>query len=91
VSVNSVSVSKKIGDILLDLGYITLPQLHEALEYQKNTKGRIGWILVALGFINRIQLYECLALHYGLEFRKDTGNMESEIDSEKIREIWKVR
>ena len=87
MSVNSVSVSKKIGDILLDLGYITLPQLHEALEYQKNTKGRIGWILVALGFINRIQLYECLALHYGLEFRKDTGNMESEIDKPLLSDI----
>ncbi|MBI3815802.1 MAG: glycosyltransferase [Nitrospinae bacterium] len=71
---------KKIGDILLDMGHITMPQLHDALEYQRQKKGRIGWILVALGYINRIQLYKCLAVHYGLEFRRDTTNIEREID-----------
>ncbi|MEK7846920.1 MAG: hypothetical protein AAB257_08165, partial [Nitrospinota bacterium] len=71
---------KKIGDILLELGYLTQEQLHEALDYQKKTKGRIGWILTTLGYINRIQLFQTLAIHYRLDFRSDIENLLREID-----------
>lgn len=64
-----------------------MAQLHEALLYQKQKGGRIGWILVTLGFINRVQLYKALAVHYGLEFRMDTGNMEREIDKSLLSDI----
>lgn len=66
---------RKIGEIFLELGYINKTQLDEALEYQKQKKGRIGWIMTTLGFINRIQLFQTLAIQFGLEFRTDTENL----------------
>lgn len=78
---------KKIGEILIDHGFITKAQLDEALEYQNVSKGRIGWILAALGFINRMQLYEVLAVHFGLEFRNDTDLLIKEMDMALIPDI----
>ena len=78
---------KKIGDILMELGYLTQEQLHEALDYQKKTKGRIGWILTTLGYINRIQLFRALAIHYRLDFRNDIENLLREIDRNLLSHI----
>ena len=42
----------RIGDVLLQAGYINQNELDEALEYQKNNKGiRLGEALIKLGFI----------------------------------------
>ena len=78
---------KRIGEILIDHGYITPAQLQEALEHQKVNKGRIGWILVTLGFLNRLQLFQTLAAHFGLEFRKDAQSMETELDKALLSRI----
>ena len=43
----------KLGEVLLEAGYITQEQLSEALDYQKNspTKKLLGDALTELGFI----------------------------------------
>ena len=38
--------SKRIGEVLLELGYVTETQLNRALEYQRDKGGRLGWIIV---------------------------------------------
>lgn len=63
--------NKLLGEILVELGYITKDQLNIALSYQKEKGGRLGWILATLGFINRLKLYEALSLHFNIPFLKD--------------------
>ena len=55
--------NKKIGEILIELGFITQEQLNAALSQQKNAdaKKKIGEILVELGFLNEMDLLKCLA------------------------------
>ena len=52
----------RIGDVLLEYGYITQKQLEEALDYQKQNKGkRIGAVLIELGAITERQVLQALA------------------------------
>jgi len=54
--------SLRLGELFIELGYITEAQLNEALAYQKKypTK-RIGAILIELKLINETQLVQTLA------------------------------
>ena len=55
----------RIGDVLLQAGYINQNELDEALEYQKNNKGiRLGEALIKLGFITE---------HQQLDYGTDRG------------------
>jgi cellulose synthase/poly-beta-1,6-N-acetylglucosamine synthase-like glycosyltransferase len=72
--------SKRIGEVFLELGYITEPQLDRALEYQRHKGGRLGWILATLGYMTRLELYEGLAKHFGLPFETNTSYMRKRID-----------
>ena len=51
----------RIGDILIEYGYITADQLDKALAYQKeHPELRIGQALQALGFVSEKQVLEAL-------------------------------
>ena len=80
VQLKQAASSKRIGEILAGLGYITESQLYRALEYQKNKGGRLGWILSSLGIITRLELYEALSRHFGLPFITDVSYMMKNID-----------
>lgn len=52
----------RLGDTLIEMGYITDAQLGEALAYQKEHRGeRIGAILITLGFVTERQMLGALA------------------------------
>ncbi len=74
--------SKRIGDILLDAGYISPMQLDRALEYQQQVGGRLGWILATLGYINRLDLCSALAAHFHLPSTNDTSYMINNINKD---------
>jgi cellulose synthase/poly-beta-1,6-N-acetylglucosamine synthase-like glycosyltransferase len=74
------SSSRRIGQLFLELGYITQTQLDHALEYQRQKGGRLGWILATLGYVTRLELYEGLAKHFGLLFETDTLYLRQNID-----------
>ncbi|MEG0378157.1 MAG: type II secretion system protein GspE, partial [Eubacterium sp.] len=58
----------RIGDILVNDGYITEVQLQEALSYQKVDKSkRLGAILVEYGYVTEIQLLTALAQRLDLK------------------------
>ena len=60
----------RIGDVLVEGGYITKEQLDEALELQRNSKGprkRVGVILVELGYITELEANEALAKRMGID------------------------
>ncbi len=69
-----------LGELFLDLGYLTQTQLDRALEYQQYKGGRLGWILATLGYITRLELYEVLAKHFSLPFEKDIVYIKQNID-----------
>ena len=59
----------RLGDVLVELGYVNDDQIGQAIAYQKENKGvRMGGALIALGFITEHQMLEALGkrLNYTL-------------------------
>ena len=61
---------RKIGEILVDLGYIDLTQLDEALQDQQRNGGMLGQVLIRLGCITADQLAEAQAEQYDVDYEK---------------------
>lgn len=55
-----------LGQILLENGVITPPQLQEALSDQKKWGGKLGQHLIRMGAITRAQLLDFLSLQLGI-------------------------
>ena len=78
---NNAIKKLRLGDTLIEMGYITDAQLGEALAYQKEHKGeRIGAILIKLGFISERQMLGALAEKLNLEFI-DISNYKVDIEA----------
>ncbi len=63
---------RRLGDVLIDRGYLTDESLRRALEAQKQDhRGRLlGEILVELELCTEDQIVECLAKEYGVPYAK---------------------
>jgi len=58
---------RRLGQILVDLGYLTEDQLWDVLEEQKQTQGEIiGQVAIRMGFVNEAQVTEALAEQWGM-------------------------
>jgi len=58
---------RKLGQILVDLGYINDDQLWDILEEQKQSPGQpIGQVAVRMGLVNQRQVTEALAQQWGM-------------------------
>ena len=57
---------KKLGELLVDHGYINREQLEEALDEAKNNDKKIGEILVELDYVNEEDLIEVLEFQRGI-------------------------
>ena len=55
-----------LGQILLEHGVITPPQLQEALSDQKKWGGKLGQHLIRMGALTRAQLLDFLSLQLGI-------------------------
>lgn len=60
--------TKRLGDMLLELGLITQDQLKEALEFQSKEKERLGTILIKHNFITEGQLIDALRMQLGIDY-----------------------
>ncbi|MFA6342172.1 MAG: ATPase, T2SS/T4P/T4SS family [Fibrobacteraceae bacterium] len=60
----------RIGELLLMHGYITEPQLNNALEEQKKTGQRLGRTLVSLGYMPEERLVEILSTQFEVPYVK---------------------
>ena len=66
---NTTSLApRRLGDFLIDRGYLTEETLQRALEVQRqDRRGRLlGEILVELELCSEDQIVECLAKEYGV-------------------------
>lgn len=59
---------RKIGELLIESGYITEEQLMEALETQRLTGQKIGQVLVDKGFVKESDMYQILSEKLGCKF-----------------------
>lgn len=57
----------RIGDLLVQKGYITDDQLSQALEEQREKKQRLGEVLISLGFVSEEQFASVYCDQSGIE------------------------
>jgi len=77
-------VTKKIGELLVERGVITQPQLEEALKVQRENKKLLGETLIELGYATEEEVMICLTTQYGIPYLP----LESyEIDQEIINSV----
>ena len=71
----------RIGEILLERGYVTSAQMDEALAYQKEHRDkRVGQILMELGFVSEQQVLEALASRLEIEII-DVATLHVDLDA----------
>ena len=67
----SSSTAPRLGNILVERGYVTVEQLQRALTEQRKGTGKLlGEILVELALCTDDQVIECLASVYGVPYAK---------------------
>src|SRR5215813_264404 len=67
----SSTAPPRLGNVLIERGYITVEQLNAALEEQRGSTGKLlGEILVERGFCTDDHVIECLAMVYGVPYAK---------------------
>ncbi len=66
---------KKIGEILVDLGFLTGEQLEKALPLVKKGEKRLGEVCIEQGYIDEEQLARALARQSGFDY-VDLGGFE---------------
>lgn len=57
----------RVGDLLVQRGFITDEQLSDALEEQQKTKGKLGQVLIDMGFISEEQFAGVICAQLGIE------------------------
>ncbi|WP_296116245.1 GspE/PulE family protein [uncultured Eubacterium sp.] len=63
-----MNTNLRIGDILIEKGYVTEAQMQQALVWQKEHRDkRVGQILMELGFVSETQVLDALASRLHLE------------------------
>ncbi|WP_371818035.1 GspE/PulE family protein [Pseudoflavonifractor sp. MSJ-37] len=76
-----MSKNLRIGEILMERGYIDEAQMDQALAYQKEHREmRVGQILIELGFVTESQVLEALAARLGLEI-VNVGQLSVDLDA----------
>ena len=66
------SNTQKLGNVLIERGYLSVEQLESALAHQKESSGNklLGEILVDLEYCTDDQIVESLAVEYGVPYAK---------------------
>ena len=59
---------KRLGDMLIEAGYITQAQLEDALKVQKASGKRLGETLIDIGLIAERDIIDVLCLQLGIDF-----------------------
>lgn len=74
----AVQTERKIGEILVDEGWVHPEQVNEALDLQKLRPKRIGELLLDLGYIEEENLLRALGIQFGLDYEPD---LRSKVES----------
>jgi cellulose synthase/poly-beta-1,6-N-acetylglucosamine synthase-like glycosyltransferase len=78
------ATDRRLGDILLEHGTITVEQLAIALEIRARTSSRLGTVLLSRGMVSPRQLYVALAASWGADYVEVDGH---QLDTELLRHL----
>src|SRR5690349_20395509 len=83
----SSAAPARLGDLLVDRGYLTPDDLTSALDYQKQQSPGLnkllGEILIERALCTEDQIAECLAREYGVPYAK----LESRLCDQQIIDV----
>jgi general secretion pathway protein E len=68
----------KLGEILVQEGWVHTDQVNEALELQKLRARRLGEILLDLGYVEEESILRALGIQFGLEYEP---NVRDQVDA----------
>ncbi len=73
----SIAAPVRLGNVLIEHGFLSVEQLETALEHQRQTDKTklLGEILIDLEFCTEDQIVECLAAEYGVPYAKLEGRL----------------
>ena len=60
-------MTPRLGDVLIDLGFITPEQLRTGLERQQRDRRRLGEVLISMGIIQEEKLVKALRRQIGVD------------------------
>jgi type IV pilus assembly protein PilB len=93
-SVAARTGGRRIGQVLVDLGFIDEDQLWEILDESKNSGQQTGQVAVARGLINEDQLLQALADQHGLKVTNleeaKTTPEATQLVPQTMAEVYKV-
>ncbi len=81
MSVQSVvQTRRRIGEVLVDLGFISVDDIERALDLQRSSGRRLGEVLTGEGLVSSRQLLQALAQQFGFEFLDlDTISIDADL------------
>lgn len=77
---------KRTGEILVDMGALTVEQVNEALAEQLESHERIGTIALSKGWITKTQLLEALGRRLGVKYLDLAGATVDPVTADLISE-----
>jgi len=78
------TTNKHLGELLVERGILTRPQVQEAVDHQKTAGGLFGEVLVKLGYATEENIAQALTTQYGFPYLP-LANYE--IDTEVIKTV----
>ncbi len=74
---------KRLGDILIDSGFLTAAELAEALSAQKGTTKKLGEIIVEMGLLSELDILRAISTQYDTPII-DLANVDIDPEATKI-------
>ena len=76
---------RRLGQILVDLGYLTEDQLWDVLEEQKQSPGEIiGQVAIRMGLVTEAQVTEALAEQWGMPVINLAETLRNELSARGV-------
>ena len=80
VEKRKLKTKKRLGEILIEGGLLTRPQLEEALPYQKKSGLKLGQFLVREGIVTEVQIVDMVSNQLNLEkYSSETYQIDTEL------------
>lgn len=77
---SAVQTRRRIGEVLVDLGFLSDDDIKRALDLQRSSGRRLGEVLTGENLVTSRQLLEALAVQFGFEFIDlDTVTLDTEL------------
>ncbi|MTI81177.1 MAG: type II secretion system protein GspE [Firmicutes bacterium] len=75
----NISYTKKLGQLLIDNNLLTVEQLNQALDEQKQTKEKLGHVLVRWKLVSEHDIKNILERHFNIKRAEVPKNLPTEL------------